>query len=320
MNPHGAFELDLRHVEHSRRASAWLDWNESVFRHRVVPTDAPDGTLEGYLRGSRLATGQVYKVRSAFRRLRRRPPEAGADSELFTAILQLTGSTVVHSAGSVTALAPDDITFLCGKDFEQEMSVGAELLLLQVPTELVRAQQPCATAIIGRRLQADDPVTKLIRGALLGAFDASPILGPAQQSNLLLSLIGLFGVPRNDSTQRGPGRNERRVEEAIRQIDARLFDVGFDANRLASSIYISRRRLDELFVRVLGRPVTPYIRERRLHCASQSLRDPSQHHRTVTDIVLSHGFEDVAHFARVFKKRYGVTALQWRAGGGAART
>lgn len=317
MNPHGAFELDLRHVEHSRRASAWLDWHESVFCHRVVPTDAPDGTLEGYMRGSRLAAGHVYKVRSAFRRLRRRrPSDASADSELFTAILQLTGSTVVHSAGNVTALAPDDITFVCGEDFEQEMSVGAELLLLQVPVELVRAQQPCATAIVGHRLQADDPVTKLIRGALLGAFDAGPILGPAQQSNLLLSLIGLFGVPRIDSTQRGPGRNERRVEEAIRHIDARLFDVGFGANRLAESMYISRRRLDELFVGVLGRPVAPYIRERRLHRASQLLRDPSQHHRTVTDIVLSHGFEDVAHFARVFKKRYGVTALQWRAGAG----
>ncbi len=35
--------------------------------------------------------------------------------------------------------------------------------------------------------------------------------------------------------------------------------------------------------------------------------------RTITDIALSHGFNDAAHFSRLFKESYGMSPAEYRA-------
>ena len=311
------FDFDLRHVDRERRASAWLEWNTRVFGAGIRPVNSPVGTLDGYVRGAPLAAGQFYRMRPAFRRvLRQLAPGGVCASDTFTVILQLSGSAVVCSAGRTMRCGPEDVRFHCGDDFEEDMSQDCELLLLRLPMGLVDAQQPGARSLPGQRLGAADPATRLIRSALLSAYDAGPALTPAQQSCLLMSLIGLLGVLRIEAGPCGPDRVRRRIQDALRYVDQHLFDSSFGALDLAGRLHISRRRLDELFVGALGKPVAPYIWERRLHFAGAVLRDPAQHHRSITDIALSHGFDDVAHFARAFKRRFSVTARDWRAGSG----
>ncbi|WP_308122030.1 helix-turn-helix domain-containing protein [Streptomyces sp. TRM70350] len=55
-----------------------------------------------------------------------------------------------------------------------------------------------------------------------------------------------------------------------------------------------------------GSTVGRWIRERRLRAC---YRDPARAHRgtTVTDVAFRWGFNDMAHFSRVFKQAYGVT-------------
>jgi AraC family transcriptional activator of tynA and feaB len=47
-------------------------------------------------------------------------------------------------------------------------------------------------------------------------------------------------------------------------------------------------------------------------CA-EALRDPAQRGRTVTEIALSHGFNNPSHFSRVFRARYKTTPREYRA-------
>ena len=309
------FEFDLRHVERDRRASVWLEWNAQLFGTRIHPINAPEEDLDGYLRGTSLAGGQFYRMRPAFRRvLRHRAACSGANPDVFTVVVQLAGVAVVRSAGRALTCGPDDVRFHCGDAFEEELSRDSELLLLRLPMALVDAQLPGARALPGQRLGATEPLTRLIRSALLGSSEAGPTLTPAQQDALLKSLIGLLGVPRIETVSSGSDRARQRVQDAVNCVDLKLFDQAFGAPELAGCLHISRRRLDELFVGALGKPVAPYIWERRLHYAGEVLRDPAQQHRTITDVALAHGFGDVAHFARAFKRRFGVTARDWRAG------
>ncbi|MCC7463265.1 MAG: helix-turn-helix domain-containing protein [Gammaproteobacteria bacterium] len=227
--------------------------------------------------------------------------------------MQLAGVAVVHSAGRAQTYGADDVRFHCGDAFEEELSRDSELLLLRLPMALVDAQLPGARTLPGQRLGAAEPLTRLIRSALVGCWEAGPTLTPAQQDALLKSLIGLLGVPRIEAVPSGSDRIRQRVQDAVNCVDLNLFDPAFGAPALAGCLHISRRRLDELFVGALGKPVAPYIWERRLHYAGEVLRDRAQQHRTITDVALAHGFGDVAHFARAFKRRFGVTARDWRA-------
>ena len=41
---------------------------------------------------------------------------------------------------------------------------------------------------------------------------------------------------------------------------------------------------------------------------------PALHHRSVSDIAFSWGFNDAAHFSRAFKERFRVTPKEFRQG------
>jgi len=81
---------------------------------------------------------------------------------------------------------------------------------------------------------------------------------------------------------------------------------------------VSRRRLDQIFVKAIGSTVASQIWELRLLRAAEALAEHSPRSRSITDIAYSLGFADSAHFARSFRKRFGCTARNWRAGAGEA--
>ncbi len=76
---------------------------------------------------------------------------------------------------------------------------------------------------------------------------------------------------------------------------------------------ISKRYLHALFA---GTDTTlgAWIREERLTRAHATLADPRTAHLTVTEIALRQGFNDIPHFSRQFKARFGLspTALRGR--------
>jgi AraC-like DNA-binding protein len=62
----------------------------------------------------------------------------------------------------------------------------------------------------------------------------------------------------------------------------------------------------------LGTSLTAQIWMRRLTQAASDLLDPRFATKTVTQIAFGVGFEDAAHFARAFRRRYHCTPSEWR--------
>ena len=50
------------------------------------------------------------------------------------------------------------------------------------------------------------------------------------------------------------------------------------------------------------------------HRCAEALRDPSQAHRSITDVCFSYGFSSSSHFSRLFKDRFGVPPVRYRVG------
>ena len=76
------------------------------------------------------------------------------------------------------------------------------------------------------------------------------------------------------------------------------------------------RYLHLLFSR-FGTTVSRWILERRLERCRRELVVTGPH-KNITEVAFKWGFNDAAHFSRVFKKRYGVPPREYR-GGKAAR-
>jgi AraC-like DNA-binding protein len=100
-------------------------------------------------------------------------------------------------------------------------------------------------------------------------------------------------------------------ENARAFISAHLADPNLTPSVVAVSQGISTRYLHKLFTSE-GQSVATFIRERRLEQCRRDLIDPKQTQRTVMEIALQWGFNDAAHFSRVFKSRFGVSPTEYR--------
>ena len=99
-----------------------------------------------------------------------------------------------------------------------------------------------------------------------------------------------------------------KIQKVLDYISSNL-DRDLTLNQIAESAKLSRSRLHYLFRNQLGMPTIQYVKMRRLERARDLLRTTSM---TVKEVRVRVGLHDRSHFARQFKKAYGVTPYQYR--------
>ncbi|ROO27838.1 hypothetical protein SAOR_07165 [Salinisphaera orenii MK-B5] len=91
-----------------------------------------------------------------------------------------------------------------------------------------------------------------------------------------------------------------------------LCDPDLDCEAISAALRISRRQLHRLFESIGSTPHA-WIRERRLDQCAAIFSDPAQYNVRITELCYRMGFNDAAHFCRVFKARFGMSAKEYRA-------
>src|SRR6202011_1191287 len=87
-------------------------------------------------------------------------------------------------------------------------------------------------------------------------------------------------------------------------IEARLTDPALDAGTVAAAAGVSVRYANEVLARN-DTSIMRLVQARRLERCRRALEDPSQTHRTVSEIAYGWGFSDMTHFGRRFRAAYG---------------
>ncbi|HEX3783242.1 MAG TPA: helix-turn-helix transcriptional regulator [Pseudonocardiaceae bacterium] len=107
-----------------------------------------------------------------------------------------------------------------------------------------------------------------------------------------------------------------RYRDAVAYISEHLADPELTAERVADALFISRRRLYQLFTD--GDGVSGRIRRMRIERAKQLLADPTRAKHGVGDIARQCGFVNAAHFSRTFRGIVGRTPKEFRQRGSVA--
>jgi AraC family transcriptional regulator, positive regulator of tynA and feaB len=110
------------------------------------------------------------------------------------------------------------------------------------------------------------------------------------------------------------GRHDELLMRVKAYIEANLGNPELSVERIAHACSISVRALHRHFAEDPAGSVSRYFCRRRLIRCAEALRDPSQTHRSITDVCFSHGFSSSSHFSRLFKDQFGVTPVHYRAG------
>ena len=101
-----------------------------------------------------------------------------------------------------------------------------------------------------------------------------------------------------------------RRRDAVAYIKEHLSDPALTAERIAEALFISRRRLYQLFDD--GDGVSGRIRQLRIDRARELLGDPAHAKRGIGEISRQCGFANAAHFSRTFRKVVGETPRDYR--------
>ncbi len=259
----------------------------------------------------RLGTGSLWTLGGAGKhiagghslsRASRHPP--------FKLLLQVSGSACVTQAGRKAQLGASTFTLIDGRQpFALEMPGAHRQILVQLPHSAVVARHrgiERRTAVARGSDHASD--------ALLLDF----VMSLARRADALRDGTGLHA--QGALLELLSGAEQRQcaspqvalVQRALAIIEME-FAGALTAEQLARQLGVSRRHLDALFAHS-GRTVSSAIWDCRLRHAAVQLRRPDRRPTGIAELGYSLGFQDPAHFARAFRKRFGASPSAWRSG------
>ncbi len=309
----GSPVVNLATVQEPQRAALWARSASTLFPGLFVTKPPVNPTL-GMIQRTPLGAGCLWTILSPPLLVSYAPSQRADAVPLFSVMLQLEGSTAVLQAGRICQVDPGDFCVIDGLEpFELEVAHDcSRVLFLQMPRQAVLSRNAELESRTAQRFSGQEPGAALLKSLLHGLLETAPLLDREQQAAALAGVIQLLGAPKLPGEERALTKASQRVAETLALIDAELSDPMLNAQRIAHAQGLSRRRLDQILLGSLGTSVTAQIWTRRLRQAASDLLDARFALKTVTQIAFGVGFEDTAHFARAFKKRYHCTPREWR--------
>ncbi|CAB1368729.1 helix-turn-helix domain-containing protein [Denitratisoma oestradiolicum] len=195
----------------------------------------------------------------------------------------------------------------------RELGADSHLLNVRLPKPLLERYLADPRAICMNPVSADSGQGALVWGFINALWARRAELGtadmPALADVVARMVAGLFGT-LHDEEAAVSGLVDRQRRRVLECIAANLNAPRLDVQSVATACGISPRYV-HLLMRHTGRTFSQYLLEHRLERCRNALQGrPGK--RSITEIAFEWGFNDVSHFSRSFRKRYGLSPREFR--------
>jgi AraC-like DNA-binding protein len=166
-----------------------------------------------------------------------------------------------------------------------------------------------------QQIPVDRPLAALFAsavGQLLGAASQPDTLDQHGAGHYLVGLVELVLRSALRSQLHRSDTAAARYRDAVDYVNRHLTDPDLSAERIADALFISRRRLYQLFDD--GDGISGRIRRMRVARAKELLADPTRGRHGIGELARQCGFVNSAHFSRTFRKLTGTTPREFRDG------
>ena len=188
-----------------------------------------------------------------------------------------------------------------------------EHLIVLLPKARLAERGVPLDPLMARRLGGSGGVSTLALQTMRNAFAELPNMTPAAAHGVGEAISQLVHLSLLELAGHATAQSQREVlRERIKQYVAQhLADPSLTVDQIASALHCSRRQLYNAFAEEAD-GVAGYVLAQRLEACRRLLADRAQGHRSLTDIALSLGFQNMAHFSRVFRSHLGLSPSDFR--------
>ncbi len=298
------------------RAAYWSSVYGSNFAPVTVAPLEPQ-PFRAELRLGRVGGLELAYVRSNASRVERTKQQSDRVSDRYLSfVLMLEGRGQADHCGHESPLSAGDIVLSDNtKPMLCSFSGPVTGLTVRAEEAAVRARMPFIDDVRGVRLPSHVGLTGAVvaAGRCLSQQMSPPMSGEygAAAASQFLDLVTLSYAMGRGQKSEVDSTAATRAALARQFVETHLADPDLSPDMVAAALKISPRYL-RLVMAEEGEPLSALILRRRLEECARQLAGAVSRERSVTDIAYGWGFNSTAHFARVFKTRFGVTPSEYR--------
>ncbi len=303
------------------RLQFWNELASQTFNNLQVDALDPDGFTGEMVRAS-IGQLTVMSANSAPACVTRvnDPYRNAAGLKAFDLHFQLSGRSLNRQAGRQADLEEGDFT-LCdaSRPYVVRFTEANHMLCIKIPVTPLAERLGDLDRLICMPMSGQTGP-----GAMLSSFLRTlwtQVDHPGDEdwaetvSDVVLDLIGLAYRPLNER-QTAQSAQAQLLDRAKAFIDEHICDPDLSGAVIADALGVSQRYVQMLFAGAGSTP-SAYILERRLKLAAERLRRAED--KGITQVAMAVGFNDLTHFGRAFRRRYGVAPRSYREGARATR-
>ncbi len=309
--------MDTAVVPPAERAGLWSDWLGRLFQG-LKSDQYGDTDFDGRARTLHAGDVVLTRLEATRHRVTRSPSAARATERPYLKIVApWKGCAGVEQKGRETWVTPGQWSIYDTTDsYAVANPERVEHLIVMLPKPRLAEHGLGADSLdplMARRLGGSGGISTLALQTMRNAFAELPSMPEAAARGVGDAIAQLVHLSLLDLAGQATAQTQREaLRERIKQhVAQHLAEPGLSVDAIAVALNCSRRQLYNAFAEEPD-GVAGYVLAQRLAACRRALADRSQAHRSLTDIALGLGFQNMAHFSRVFRSHLGMAPSDYR--------
>jgi AraC-like DNA-binding protein len=235
-----------------------------------------------------------------------------APADHYSIFMQMGGQSVVNQCEDSIVFGPNDIAISDERQpFHATFSDGGHRAIALVPRAMLNRLAPWLGQCPLRKLEANSSFADLARRHLLALTAGESPLNENATSLMTDNLCNLLALASAPDVALDRLQPELQTEALLTFCRQNLHEPALSPRFVAARFGISVRTLHLRFER-LGQSFGRWLLENRLEACSKALRDPHQLSISISEIAYRWGFNDLSHFNKTFRARFGMAPSEMR--------
>ena len=235
-----------------------------------------------------------------------------APSDHYSIYLQLSGRSLSTLHDQPLCLGPNDVAFYDGTKPIRAVHSGRRAIAV-VPRPMIDLRAPWLRRRKPHKLPAS-PYLNLARRHLLQLSAPDASLSETEAILLTENLCNLVALASASGIETSRLEPDLQIQAILVFCRQNLHDPDLSPQRVADRFRMSVRTLHARFSQI-GQTFGRWLLEARLEACGAALRDVHQCNLNISEIAYRMGFNDLSHFNKAFRARFGMTPRDWRNAG-----